>query len=602
MKKAAPRPAAAKRKLPWQVQYKGAILAVVLAVVLAVLYVGGQRAYGLFDVDEAIFTQASREMLTSHNWAVPTYNGEPRYAKPPMIYWLQAGAMHWLGDKSLMAARLPSVVGAIGTILLLGWGVWRLTHNRRWAIYAAGAMALNISFLVVGRAATADGTLNFLSLALVMAVLFQVYRPWRGPWKNWQWVLTAFIAALGLLAKGPVAWISAGFVGLALLAVRPDRGEIWARVKPLHIGLFAMLMLVPALAVVSTPQGLAAISTYAADFLLTENGQRFLGGFKNSQSHSWLFYPLVILGGFLPWSLLLPRALRWAQHRGHYTAASPDASRALPALCLAWALGVVVVFSFSQTKLAHYVVPAWPALSIIVAGWLTNSRREANRELVVWGVFGMVVLGLFGLALLALAPALEGLRSPVLHGWLAGVQSILGFGWPPKNALTNAALMQNVTIGPFAAAAGLVVLLGVIPAWWHVCLKGRKALVGLAGAWAVVLALIVYGVVPVVWAYTQKPLAVLAGDIQDLPRDMPIIHLGLHKPSVLYLSGHPFRKLEKPLQLPAYVQPGTTVAVLTELPTVEAIRHESVGMTINVARCIGGYCLLMINRGEPQSE
>lgn len=580
-------------------QRKGILQAVALALVLAVLYVGGQRAYGLFDVDEAIFTQASREMLASHNWAVPTYNGEPRYAKPPMIYWLQAGAMKLLGDHSLMAARLPSVAGALGTILLLGWGVWRLTHNRRWAIYAAGAMALNLSFLVVGRAATADGTLNFLSLALVMAVLFQVYRPWRGPWRNWQWVLTAFVAALGLLAKGPVAWVSAGFVGLTLMAVRPDRADLWARVKPLHIGLFALLMLVPVLALVGSPQGMAALSTYAADFLLTENGQRFLGGFKNSQSHSLLFYPLVILAGFLPWSLLLPRALRWAQHRGHYTAASPDAARALPALCLAWAVGVVLVFTFSATKLAHYIVPAWPALSIIVAGWLTNSRREANRELVVWGVLGMVVLAAFGFALLALAPALQGLRGPVLHGWLAGVQGIIGFNWPPKDVLTTAALMQNVTVGPFAALAGLVVLLGVIPAWWQVCLKGRKALLGLAAAWAVVLGLIVYGVVPVVWAYTQKPLAVLAGDIQDLPRDMPVIHLGLHKPSVLYLSGHPFRKLEKPLQLPAFVQPGTPVAVLTELPTVEAIKREGAGMTINVARCTGGYCLLMVERATP---
>jgi 4-amino-4-deoxy-L-arabinose transferase-like glycosyltransferase len=591
-----PKDIPARRRGLWQ--------AACLALVMLVLYVGGQRAYGLFDVDEAIFTQASREMLASGNYAIPTYNGEPRYAKPPLIYWLQSGAMHELGNHSLLAARLPSILSALASVALLGWGVWRLTHNRRWAFYAAGALALNISFLVVGRAATADGVLNFLSLALVMCVLFQTYRPWRGPWRQWQWVLTSMVACIGLLAKGPVAWISAGVVGLTLLAVRPDRARLWRRLRPLHIGGFALLMLLPVIAVVASSQGiksnLAALSTYAADFLLTENGQRFLGGFKNSQSHSLLFYLPVILFGFLPWSLLLPRALWWAQHRGHYTAASPEAARALPMLSFVWAVAVVVAFSLSQTKLAHYVVPAWPAFSIMVAGWLTTSRTEANRELVTWGVFGVVVLALFGGLLVILAPTLHGLKAPVLHGWLAAVQSLIGFKWPPHDPLAVLALQQDVNVGPFALIAGLVVFLGVIPAWWRVCLSGRRALLGLATAWAVVLGLIVYGVVPVIWNYTQKPLAVLAEDIQALPRDMPVIHLGLHKPSVLYLSDRPFRKLEKPLQLSAFVPPAgavaSAVAVLTEQPTVDLIRHEMTGTSVVPARCVGGYCLLMVER------
>src|SRR5271170_528301 len=76
----------------------------------------------LLDRDEPRFAEASREMLQSGNFTVPTFNNAPRYAKPPLIYWCQAVSYTYFGENAF-AARLPSLLATAGTALLLFvWG------------------------------------------------------------------------------------------------------------------------------------------------------------------------------------------------------------------------------------------------------------------------------------------------------------------------------------------------------------------------------------------------------------------------------------------------------------------------------------------------
>ena len=47
----------------------------------------------LYDLDEGAFTEATREMFENGNFIATYLNGEPRYDKPILIYWLQAALM-----------------------------------------------------------------------------------------------------------------------------------------------------------------------------------------------------------------------------------------------------------------------------------------------------------------------------------------------------------------------------------------------------------------------------------------------------------------------------------------------------------------------------
>src|SRR5271154_6983533 len=107
----------------------------------------------LLDRDEPRFAEASREMLQSGNYVVPTFNHEPRYAKPPVIYWCQVLCYRIFGENAF-AARLPSLLATAGTATLLFiWGV-RLGH-RHIGLIAALAYAFCLQAMQQGRVATA---------------------------------------------------------------------------------------------------------------------------------------------------------------------------------------------------------------------------------------------------------------------------------------------------------------------------------------------------------------------------------------------------------------------------------------------------------------
>lgn len=560
-----------------------------LAVALAVIYGGFHARYGLFDVDEAIFTQATGEMVNSATYSMPSYNGVPRYQKPPLIYWVQAAFMQVLGTGSLWAARLPSALFALLTIGLLGWSVWRFTGNRAWALTAAAALGLNLSFVVVGRAATADGVLNFFMLALAVWTLRQIYgAPYKG-----DWVLGGVLVALGLLAKGPVAGVSAALVALPLLIARPDRWALFWKLQPFKVLAVAVVGLVPWV-ILLAQEGMLG---FFGQFILVENLQRFGNGLTNTQSGSPLYYLVVVAIGFMPWAFVLPRTM-WEASRGWLGRLhSPDIREALPVLAVLWAAGIIMLFSLSGTKLAHYIVPAYPALALLVGWWLADEHSRTPR-LGAWAWWwASVQVGVLALVLLLLGPAMEGLQQPILHGGLGWAQVVFGFAWPPEDVLTRAVLMQNIHVGNGPMVAGVLLALVGLAVGLLGGKDRRRAIVAVAAAMAGFLMVVVVGIVPVVWAYTQAGLAQVSKQVAALPPDVRVIHLGLHKPSVLYLSHRPFLKLERAFQLPTSIPPLSRAAVVIEQADVPTIAPE-LGETAIISSpvCSGGYCLVLIDR------
>src|SRR5260370_41673022 len=65
----------------------------------------------LFDVDEGAFSQATLEMFQRGDYLSTYLNGEPRYDKPILVYWLQAASVLAFGPTEF-AFRLPSALCA----------------------------------------------------------------------------------------------------------------------------------------------------------------------------------------------------------------------------------------------------------------------------------------------------------------------------------------------------------------------------------------------------------------------------------------------------------------------------------------------------------
>src|SRR5712691_3639332 len=163
------------------------------------------------DRDEARFAQATKQMIESADYIDIRYQDEVRYKKPVGVYWLQAGAVRAaeaLGVPDARTAiwlyRIPSLIGALGAVLLAYWTALAFGAQRT-AFLAALMLATSILLGIEARVARTDALLLACVLA-AMGALARTYvskdapaaAGWRLPAIFWTAV------AAGVLLKGPV--------------------------------------------------------------------------------------------------------------------------------------------------------------------------------------------------------------------------------------------------------------------------------------------------------------------------------------------------------------------------------------------------------------
>src|SRR5438067_4757953 len=175
----------------------------------------------LFDVDEGAFSQATLEMFQRGDFLSTYLNGEPRYDKPILVYWLQAASVALFGARE-WAFRLPSALCATAWAWLTYLFVKRYYGEER-ALLAASLLATSLGVYIIGRAATADALLNLLLAVSMFAAWLHLSSGRRG----WLYATHAAIG-LGVLAKGPVAILIPFATTLIFCLLRRDL-RTWAR-------------------------------------------------------------------------------------------------------------------------------------------------------------------------------------------------------------------------------------------------------------------------------------------------------------------------------------------------------------------------------------
>src|SRR6185436_13100375 len=132
------------------------------------------------DRDEARFAQATKQMIESGDYIDIRYQNEVRYKKPVGIYWLQAGVVNLAETAGFPQARttiwlyrIPSLIGAIGAVLLTYWAA--LTFVSRRTAYLAGLMmATSVLLTIEARLAKTDAMLLLCCVA-AMGVMARAY-------------------------------------------------------------------------------------------------------------------------------------------------------------------------------------------------------------------------------------------------------------------------------------------------------------------------------------------------------------------------------------------------------------------------------------------
>lgn len=331
-----------------------------LSIFALLLFVPGLVSLPPVDRDEARFAQATAQMIETGNFIEIRFQDAPRHKKPAGIHWLQALSVTAFGDvnrREIWAYRVPSLAGAVIAVFLTYWG-GRAFFNKQEAFL--GALFLAASLLVIAEAhlATTDAAL----LACVTASQFALGQIYMGAKRGR--AATSFtspgILALifwlaigcGLMIKGPIGPFLSFLTIVCLCMV--DRQWRWLRrLSPVPGLVLVVVMTAPwATAVWSATDG-----AFFYDALSTEvwgkvtKAQEFHSG---PPGYHTALLPLL----FWPASLFLIPAILFS-----WRARSQPEIR----FCLCWIIPTWLVLEAAMTKLPHYTLPLFPAVSLLCA-------------------------------------------------------------------------------------------------------------------------------------------------------------------------------------------------------------------------------------------
>lgn len=527
-----------------------------LALCCLLLFLPGFFNIPPIDRDEARFAQATKQMVETDDFIDIRFQDDVRYKKPVGIYWLQAAAVKTASALGLPRAelriwvyRIPSLIGAIGAVLLTYWTALAFL-TRRGAVLAALLLASSVLLSVEARLAKTDAML-LMTVVAAMGAMARVYLSWqRGedpehpPW-SWPAIFWTAVAA-SILIKGPLILMFAGLT-IVTLAIRDRSAEWLSRLRPLW-GLMWMLVLVlPWFMAIFWRSGNAFFADLVGGDMLSKLGAQESHGAPPG------LYLLIFWITFWPGAPLAGMAAPavWRARR------EPGVQ-----YLLAWLVPSWIVFELVLTKLPHYVLPLYPPIAILTAGALERgllSRSWLRRGAAWWFAIPAIT------SVLAVIVAVKVTRQPVFLAW------------------------------PFVGAA---LIFGLFAWWLFDDNRAERSLLNAVLA-AMFLAFAVYGVV--VPALTPLfPSAEVARALRNVVCVGPkAAAAGFQEPSLVFMTGTS-TVLTDGSGAADFLSHGSCRFALVEARSERAFaqRAEAIGLRYNIATRIEGY---NISQGRPIS-
>jgi 4-amino-4-deoxy-L-arabinose transferase-like glycosyltransferase len=362
--------------------------AILILATLYVCYFSHLGAIGFVGPDEPRYAWIARDMVETGDWVTPRLYGKPWFEKPPLFYWGAALSFKLFGV-SEAAARLPSAISALFATLALAWLALRLygAETARWLLLL---LPTTVGMIGFSHAAATDMPFSgMLTIAMVCAaVVLGLTRnentpilP-RTPWLAL--ILFGFFLGLAVLAKGPAAIIlSGGAIFFWALFTKRWR-DAFRLLHPAAIASFSLTALPWYILCARRNPDFFRI------FIIEHNFKRYLTPEFQHIQPLWYYVP-VLLVAFLPWIAIF----LWSLVKGTAKLWRTRSTSASTWLFLCWAGFCLLFFSVSKSKLPGYILPAFPAIGLLISRDLSaRLQRGANSIRWLCLAVGLTFVGL----------------------------------------------------------------------------------------------------------------------------------------------------------------------------------------------------------------
>lgn len=335
----------------------------------------GIESRSLWASHEARAAQNAQTMWDRGNWLLPhLYDGTAELQKPAGFYWLVASVAIFRPQVDEVAVRLPVILAAFGMVL----GLWCWFRQQGRPI--AGFVAASVLVTAVHFTGTARiGRIDVPLAAAIMGILLTFHQPLLQ--RRWQNIaIGSLFVATALLLKGPIGLVLAGAVCAVSLMTRSRSTLVIASWQ-------TMLLTVSLGVLLACPWYLAVHQATSGEFTWSffwyHHINRAFGGAEALAAHPWWFYLPRLAMDLLPWTPLLVVAL-FKMPKG-----DPVARFGVD-----WLVAMLLVLSASRFKRADYLIPAYPAVAIVIGCWAERWWQHRQETTCRWvsGAFVAMLL------------------------------------------------------------------------------------------------------------------------------------------------------------------------------------------------------------------
>ena len=393
--------------------------------------------------DELVYANIARLTAESGHWLpLVSHYDFMRNTKPPLLFWQAMVAGGWGEHWTLLNLRLPSLFYSWAIAVMVGLLTWKMVREdslghatsdalslkkKRQHATALGAIAavVYLSFFSsyrYGRPYLTSAAETFWLFGVFFAL---AWSPARLLASRWTFPLLAGLAlGVGCLYKSFAMVVPVGFALALCYQTIAAKKMPWQVIRP---GFWGDAVKVAVLCAVA----LGVFGLWFAldpqpgevwrEFVVGENAGKFnsqIGYFKQAFSGSGGFL-VVVTSYFTNAGLLLPVTVGCAWAAGRSYRQRRALSPAEKVLWL-WMLALALVFMLPNQRSARYLIPAMPAVAVLVALYWSRIGRIWFGITLVFCLVGALAMGAIAYGALR-ATQDHALYSPLFWLFLAAI-------------------------------------------------------------------------------------------------------------------------------------------------------------------------------------
>ncbi|MCJ7614428.1 PQQ-binding-like beta-propeller repeat protein [Candidatus Bathyarchaeota archaeon] len=352
------------QRFPWFSKHTDALY--ILAILaFSTIFLVDLGSGPLWVADEKIYSQWAFHMLKTGDYMTPWAFGRLTMwlAKPPLFMWLMSLAYQLFGINNFATRFWNPVFGTLSLVLIFYLG--KKLYNRYVGFLSALTLGTFTTFNMFARRAMTDVPLIFFIMASIYFLLLNEKRDDTNRYA----VLGGLFFGLAFMTKQVAALLIPLIVFSYFIATGRSIRFFFTKRFTLFWGVGLLVV---------SPWVIYMILRFGPDFWQTFFAysvvSRAINPIEGHVGGYFYYFNFLASNETLFWVILLPFAAGLCAFNSVIRHFKEDT------LILAWMSIVLVVFTFVQTKIWWYILPAYPAFAIAISSFLYHISKKIFRK------------------------------------------------------------------------------------------------------------------------------------------------------------------------------------------------------------------------------